>query len=299
MLEPAPFSVVIPAHNEEAVIGRCLKIILDGAPGQHAMQIIVAANGCSDRTAERARAAAPDALVLDLPLGSKTGAINAANRVARHFPRIYLDADVECSYRSLAALAKALGETGVMTAAPAIRLDLSRCNWLMRAYYRAWSHQPYAKAGQGGAGCYGLSAEAVASLGEFPPIIADDLWVHTRFCDAQRRHLTEDSDGHAVFSVVRPPQTAIEQIRVEARRAIGTAQVKQYYPGAHAISVDGGGLATNLRDALRNGLNLAEAVVYFAIKICARLLARWRLMRGRGTVWSRDLGSRRGSQVNG
>ncbi|MBA3862318.1 MAG: glycosyl transferase family 2 [Erythrobacter sp.] len=299
MFEAQPFTVIIPAHNEETVIARCLLTILECASQPQQIQIIVAANGCNDRTVEIARMIAPHATVLDLPVGSKTAAINAANHMAKHVPRIYIDADVECSFRSLAALAKVLGETGVMTAAPAIRLDVSRCNWLMRAYYRAWSHQPYATAGQGGAGCYGLSAEALAILGEFPPIIADDLWVHTRFSDAQRRHLTEDSSGQAVYSIVRPPQTAIEQIRVEARRAIGTAEVTKCYPGPHAISGDGGGLATNLPDALKNGLNLADAMIYFAIKICARLLARWRLIRGRGAVWSRDLGSRAESQPNG
>ena len=139
MIEALPFTVIIPAHNEEAVIGRCLRTMLQDAPAGHAMQIIVAANGCSDRTVEVARAVAPSATVLDLPVGSKTGAINEANRAAFHFPRIYLDADVECGYASLLALAEIIRLPDVMTAAPSIRMDLSRSNALMRAYYRAWS----------------------------------------------------------------------------------------------------------------------------------------------------------------
>lgn len=66
------FTVIIPAHNEEAVIARCLAAILRDAPAGHRMQIIVAANGCCDATAAQARKAAPEALVLDLPQGSKT-----------------------------------------------------------------------------------------------------------------------------------------------------------------------------------------------------------------------------------
>ncbi|MBR4200899.1 MAG: glycosyltransferase [Oscillospiraceae bacterium] len=48
------FSVVIPAHNEEKYIGKCLKAIRDAekqaAPSR--VQIIVVANRCTDRTAE-------------------------------------------------------------------------------------------------------------------------------------------------------------------------------------------------------------------------------------------------------
>ena len=48
------FSVIIPAHNEEKVLGRCLDALLaDSRPGE--MEIVVAANGCTDRTVEIAR----------------------------------------------------------------------------------------------------------------------------------------------------------------------------------------------------------------------------------------------------
>ncbi len=288
MLENGPFTVIIPAHNEETVIARCLATILRDAPNGHAMNIVVAANGCSDRTVGVARAAAPGALVLDLEDGSKTGAINAANRNALPFPRIILDADVECSFHSLAALARVLRQPGIMAAAPKIRIDLTNCNWAMKAYYRVWSRQPYARAGKGGAGCYGLSAAALSRIGEFPAIIGDDLWIHTRFADHERCYVSEDAEGRPVFSVVYPPRTAIEQIRIEARRVIGTAEVHRLYPSPHVtISAESGLLA-----AFRNGKNIKDLLVYFTIKISARLLAKWRLIRGRGRNWSRDVSSR-------
>ena len=289
MPDHVSFTVIIPAHNEEAMIARCLQTILAEAPEQHAMQIIVAANGCSDRTFERARAAAPQALVLDLPIGSKTGAINAANRAAKHFPRIYLDADVECGYHSLYALVEALNGAGVMTAAPAIRMDLSGCNWLMRAYYRAWSRQPYAKAGKGGAGCYGLSEAALTSVGDFPPIIGDDIWIHTRFPDDQKRYISVDSHGQPVFSVVYPPRTASQQIKVEARRQLGNAEVRRLYPSPYFAAVNRGG---GIGGALKSGVNPVDLIIYFAIKLAARLVARVNRSRGQGKVWARDLSTR-------
>ena len=289
MVEQLPFSVIIPAHNEEAVIARCLRTILAEAPQDAPMQIIVAANGCRDATVEQARAAAPDALVLDLPVGSKTAAINAANRAAAHFPRIYVDADVQCGYWSLLALAQALREPGIMTAAPAIRMDLSRCNWLMKAYYRAWSRQPYARAGKGGAGCYALSAEALASVGEFPPIIGDYIWIHTRFPDSQKRFIAQDGAGRDVFSVVYPPRTAREQIRVEARRQNGNAEVRRQYPSPYFANANNGG---GLSAALRSGTNPFDLAIFFMIKFAARALARWNRQRGKGQAWARDMSTR-------
>lgn len=292
MAELRAFTVIIPAHNEESVIARCLDTVRDGAPSGHAMEIVVAANGCNDRTVEIARSVAPEAIVLDLPVGSKTAAINAANRTASHFPRIYLDADVQCSYTSLAALAEVLHDPKVMTAAPAIRLDLSGCNGLMKAYYRAWARQPYAKAGKGGAGCYGLSAEALASVGEFPPIIGDDIWIHTRFPDGVKRHIAEDEQNRPVFSVVYPPRTAREQIKVEARRQNGNAEVRRLYPSPYFANANqGGGWAA----ALRSGTAPADLAIFFGIKLAARLLARWNHKRGKGKTWTRDLSTRQTS----
>lgn len=292
MVEPLPFTVIIPAHNEQAVIARCLATVLQDAPSPSALEIIVAANGCTDKTVEIARAAAPSATVLDLPVGSKTAAINAANRAAQHFPRIYLDADVECGYQSLAAIADALRQPGVMTAAPAIRMCTERCNWLMKAYYRAWARQPYAKAGKGGAGCYGLSAEALEQVREFPPIIGDDIWIHTRFPDEQKRYLAQDRQGRPVFSVVYPPRKAREQVKVEARRQVGNAEVRQLYPSPYFASASNGG---GLSAALRSGTNPFDLVIFFAIKFAARWCARRSKRSGVPTTWARDMSTRQAS----
>nr|BFE85750.1 hypothetical protein GCM10020093_083510 [Planobispora longispora] len=44
-------SVVIPAHNEEGVLRRCLDGLLAGTePGE--LDVVVVANACTDRTAD-------------------------------------------------------------------------------------------------------------------------------------------------------------------------------------------------------------------------------------------------------
>lgn len=282
-------TVIIPAFNEERVIGRCLERMQADAPDDNRMDIVVAANGCVDATVEVAKAAAPRARILDLPSGSKTKAINAALEITSQYPVIVIDADVECSYNTILALAEALRDPNVMTASPAIRLNLENCDWMIRAYFRVWLEQPYANSGNGGAGCYGLSLTAAKEIGRFPDIVGDDVWVHTRFPASKRRRVTKDSAGEPVFSTVHPPRSAIGQIRVEARRQIGNAEVLRRFPSNHTIRSGGHGA---VRAALRSGSHPLDVFIHFGMKLCSRLLAKWLVFRGRDQNWTRDLSSR-------
>lgn len=289
MIDPIAFTVIVPAHNEEAVIARCLEKAMRGAPANHRMQVIVAANGCHDRTVAIARQTMPDALVLDLPQGSKTLAMNAAGRQAQGFPRIYLDADIRCEYRSLAALAAELTLPGVMAASPSLRMDLSRSNWLVRAYYRVWLTQPYVTRAMVGSGCFGLSQSGFDRIGEFPPITGDDIWVHSRFTEAERRNVAHDESGQPVEFLVSPPRRIIDQIRVETRRRLGNEQVLRQYPSPHFAGSNNAG---DLRLALRSGASLADVAIYLGIKLVTRIRATWIKRRSKTIVWERDLAAR-------
>ena len=289
MAESAEFSLIIPAHNEEAVIERCLRTALAQAPDPGVIEIIVAANGCTDRTVEIARKAAPSAIVLQIAKGSKTHAINVANGTAKAFPRIVLDADVECSFSSLSALAEALRQPAVMVVAPAIKIDLSHGNRFIKAYYRAWMKQPFAKAGKGGAGCYGLSKEALESIGEFPDIIGDDIWIHTRFPDDQKRCIRERTNGDAVYSVVRPPSTAWDQVKVEVRRISGNEQVKRDHPSPYIGDANPNG---GLRGLLASGAAPFDLLVFSIVKFLVRCRIRFQAWRGNEHIWARDQSSR-------
>lgn len=289
MTQPDTFSIIIPAHNEEAVIARCLETVLADAPSGGHAQIIIAANGCNDRTVEIARATAPDAVVLNLPQGSKTKAMNAAHEHAVHFPRIYLDADVQCGYGSLAALAAALREPRVMAASPKLQMDLSRSNALVRAYYRVWLTQPYVNRAMVGSGCFGISRAGYEAIGDFPPITGDDIWVHSRFREEERRSVSEDSQGNPVNFIVSPPRSAIDQIKVETRRRLGNEEVLRLHPSPHFT---GSNQAGDLRSALRNGASVLDVAIYVAIKAIARMRGHFAKRRNGKIVWERDLAAR-------
>ncbi|HEU5253916.1 MAG TPA: glycosyltransferase family 2 protein [Solirubrobacterales bacterium] len=70
-------SLIVPAYDEEEVIGAKVANALALDYPRERMQIVVASDGSDDATAERARAAGAD-LVLELPAGGKVAALNAA-----------------------------------------------------------------------------------------------------------------------------------------------------------------------------------------------------------------------------
>jgi cellulose synthase/poly-beta-1,6-N-acetylglucosamine synthase-like glycosyltransferase len=69
-------SLIVPAYDEEEVIADKVANALALDYPRERLQVIVASDGSSDATAERARAAGAD-LVLELPPGGKVAALNA------------------------------------------------------------------------------------------------------------------------------------------------------------------------------------------------------------------------------
>jgi cellulose synthase/poly-beta-1,6-N-acetylglucosamine synthase-like glycosyltransferase len=56
-------AAVVPAHNEEALIGRCVASLLASAAGETPCSVVVVADNCTDATAARAREAGASVLV--------------------------------------------------------------------------------------------------------------------------------------------------------------------------------------------------------------------------------------------
>src|SRR4051794_34884229 len=103
-------SIIIPAYNEEAVIGRTLTGLLQDADVSN-LEIIVCCNGCHDRTADIARSFGPPVRVIETAQGSKTLALNMGDAAATSFPRIYLDADISLSYSTINKMVDALSQS--------------------------------------------------------------------------------------------------------------------------------------------------------------------------------------------
>jgi glycosyltransferase involved in cell wall biosynthesis len=162
------FSVIIPAHNESAVIGDTLRRLLQAADRGRDAEIIVVCNGCRDDTADVAREAGAGVRVIELDQGSKSLALNTGVAAAAYRPVLFMDADVRIGLDDLAAVARALREPGVLAASPAANLVTDGADPWVRAYYRTWQHHPYLQDGVGGSGVVGLSEAGLAELGRFP-----------------------------------------------------------------------------------------------------------------------------------
>ena len=161
-------SVVIPAHNEARGISRLLKSLLeDTAAGE--LEIIVVCNGCTDDTAARARQAGPTVLVVETPIPSKRRALDTGDELARYFPRIYVDADVEISGRSILALIAALERPDIHAVGPSrVMLPTNGSSWLVTRYLAAWQQLPAVRNGLFGRGVVAVDAIGYGRVSKLP-----------------------------------------------------------------------------------------------------------------------------------
>ncbi|MGH9107096.1 MAG: glycosyltransferase [Acidimicrobiales bacterium] len=278
-----PVSVVIPAHNEEAVVGRCLSSLLGQAPPGE-LEVTVVCNGCQDRTAEVARAAGPAVRVLELPVASKVAALNAGDRAAGYFPRFYVDADVELAYPALHLVAGSIAEQGLLCAAPRPVFALAGRPWPVRAFYRVWQGIPYLNQDMVGSGVYALSGEGRSRFGEFPELTADDQYVQQLFERGERRAV----EG-AEF-VVHSPRHLRGLLAMRVRSYRGNRELARL--GLARLNAPPSGFGAALRQA-RSPARLPAVAVYIAVNFLAKVLAR-RPRRLGAARWERDESARHG-----
>src|SRR6267378_4999665 len=136
------FSVVIPAHNEEKVLARCLDTLLaDAEPGE--VEIVVVANGCTDSTVEIARSYGNRVDVIEIAEASKHAALNAGDGAAAVFPRVYLDADITICAEAIRSVVDDMDRTGALVGAPRATIDFDGCPAIIRSFYRVWCETPW------------------------------------------------------------------------------------------------------------------------------------------------------------
>ena len=221
-------SVVIPACNEAALIGSCLSALLASDDPGGPVQVIVSANACRDATVAIARAKADAARargwalhVLDRAEPGKPGALNAADAVAAHGMRLYLDADVTVSPPLLAQLAQALDRAPAAYASGRVRITGQGPT--ARLYARLWARVPFMAQGVPGCGAFAVNAAGRARWGAFPDIIADDAFVRLHFAPAER-HLVPASYDWPVAEGLG------NLIRVRRRQDRGVAEIAARFP---------------------------------------------------------------------
>ncbi|MDQ2093168.1 glycosyltransferase family 2 protein [Rhodalgimonas zhirmunskyi] len=232
-------SVIIPASNEEAYIGRCLDFLLASNPKPGAgsgsiplpmpVEVIVVANACSDATAEVAgeragafRRMGWDFRVLDLAKGGKPNALNAGDKAAKFDNRVYLDADVTLSPKLLDQIGRALEVkrpayvSGRCVIAPAKSL-------VTKLYAKTYAYVPFMRTGVPGCGLFAVNAAGRRRWKQFPDIISDDTFVRLIFSPQER------------IGVNAPYRWPLVEgwdalVRVRARQNKGVREVFERFP---------------------------------------------------------------------
>ncbi len=221
-------SILIPANNEAAHIGPCLKAVL-ASDGLAVAQIVVAANGCEDDTVRIAEGFRTQAelrswtlTVLDLPALGKMGALNAADDAASFGSRAYLDADVLVDPALMGQIAEALNTVAPRYASGKLRLAHAK-TWATRAYARTYSKVPFITHGVPGAGLFAVNAAGRARWQEFPGIISDDTFVRLNFTPEERIGTAAGYDWPLVegFAAL---------VKVRRRQNAGVDEIKARFP---------------------------------------------------------------------
>lgn len=268
-------SIIIPAYNEASGIARCLSALMrDARPGE--FDIVVVCNGCTDDTARIARGFGESVRVLELAEGNKTAALNAGNEAALHFPRLYLDGDLELSTQHARELLAKAGEGRWFAAVGRMELDLSGASMLLRNYYAVWALNGYLARGKFG-GAYALSREGVENAGQLPRVINDDEFVRRKIPAEKICFLP-----HCFFTA-KAPATFRDLYKVRRRVHRGNRQLA----AMGIASKDGGGTGGVVSAALKKPGLWAGLAAYAAVNALAR-----RASRRETFVWERDESSR-------
>lgn len=268
-------AVIVPAHDEAAVLGRLLAPVAPWARTA-GVEVLVVANGCTDGTAAVARAF-PGVRVLELPQASKARALDAGDAAATAEPRLYVDADVRVQPAALAAALRALADGPWLAARPPARVDLTGASAPVRAFHRARARLGVGRDALWGAGVYGLSVAGRARLGRFPDLVADDLWVDGLFRPEEKTVV--DAPPVAVTA----PRTARSLLRVLRRTYRGNAALRAARgdpPGTRVTP-------TALLRTVRGPRTAVDAAAYAVLVALARIDRR-----PAGSRWERDESSR-------
>lgn len=265
-------AILIPAHNEAAVIDRTLRHLSPVAAFDN-VEICVICNGCTDDTAERSRQYA-GVHVIEITQASKTAALNTGDAWATRWPRLYLDADIEIEPDAIARVFRTLAGS-VPAARPLYRYDTSGASPIVRAYYRARKRMPSTRFALWGAGVYAISEVGHERFDSFPTVTADDLFVDRLFAPSEKHIVT------TVPVRVRTPRTTAALLTILRRNQRG---VSEFAGTSTSTSIK------ELITSIRGPASALDALAYSALAVASRL-PRVGIRRG-CAVWERDSTSR-------
>lgn len=276
-------SIVIPAHNEESVIGKCLDHLLSGGPVDD-LQIIIVCNGCSDNTANVARSYS-GVIVEEISVASKIEALNRGDQLAGFYPRAYLDADILVTADALRKASVAMADNRLSAVAPRVSINTENSSLFVKAFYQVWTSLPYFSARDMiGSGLFILSEKGRSRFQEFPAVIGDDAYVRALFDKSER------STVEGCSFEIRAPVTLESLIKIKTRSRFGNIEVQKKFPSLRTTETNKPAAALLL--LLRKPWLLPAIAVYYYVVARTILGSRKRLKNADYLTWERDESSR-------
>jgi glycosyltransferase involved in cell wall biosynthesis len=262
-----PITVIVPAFNEERGIRALLSGLALDSPSVSDIEVVVAANGCTDRTASVAREFG--VTVIEVVEASKTAALNAAEAMAPSGHRIYLDADAAVSPALIRSLVEAISHPGIEAAVPRPIPVFRDSSWPVRAYYAINERLPVFRNRLFGRGVIAVSEKARSRFERFPDLTADDMFLDAIVGPDEKVEID-------VAVPVQVPRRTTDLVRRLARAREGNVEFWRFVQsaplgnGLFADPVPGPGRWSWLRTVVRGEPRLIPAAVcYVAIVLLA------------------------------
>lgn len=274
--QEGPLSIIISARNEENYIGDCLRSLLTQDDNAGTVEVIVAANACTDRTVEAAAAYAPQFAergwvlkILDVPTPGKPNALNAGNSASTGNLLAFLDADVRLDPEMLGQLRQALSSDRPLYATGTLAVTRAE-SWVTRKYAWFWIELPFIKNGAVGAGFFAVNATGRARWGDFPAIISDDTFVRLQFAPQERVEVSACYHWPMVEGFGN-------LVRVRRRQDEGVRELHRLYP-----NLKGREAKFHLRGELIGSVirKPTSFFIYLLVHVAVRL-------KNSGTEWTR------------
>ena len=268
-------TIIMPAHNEEAIIRNTLQELCRAQRAAE-FQVIVVCNGCTDKTEQIVLNEFPTVHCASLKQASKALAIRFAESLNPGFPRIYLDADIGLSASDadqLIAISKSVVTPQLLV--PRSELICHDSSTLVKSFYRAWYATPHVQKNGYGAGVYVLNESGRRRFNKWPELIADDAFVRSYFSIEE----TCISDNVTVH--VKAPKTLWSLLKIKTRSKYGNLELKKHFNQ----------LLKNEQKkqtwSNMSAISARDRLTYYLVNAVALMWAKWQYLRGVRT-WHRD-----------
>ena len=230
-----PVSIVIPCHNEEAVIGNTIRTILDDKELNR--EIIVVDDGSSDKTVEVASSFSEVRVIRKRDGGrGKWDALNCGMAAATNDIVCVLDADSRPEPKSIQRLIPYLSDAKVAAACGIVRVRNSDMNWITRLVSLEFAVANYLQRKKSMIRSYtpwmpGTITVIKRDLAKFPPSLVEDAELSAQLVEQGYEIIVDGNSSDSELA----PTTLKAYLKQRTRWAKGNWSMLKYWRSSRVL----------------------------------------------------------------